>query len=42
MDSLNQQFLKDESFVHGKYLIKIDWTSSEKEYFTEGIAYVIQ
>ena len=42
LDDKNQQFLKDASFVHGKYLIYIDWKAGEAEYFTEGTAYVIQ
>ena len=37
-----EQFIKDDSFIHGKYLIQIDWKSGGVEYFTEGTAYIIQ
>lgn len=41
-DEKKEQFIKDNSFIHGKYLIQIDWKSGEEEYFTEGTAYIIQ
>ncbi len=37
-----QQFLIDDSFTHGKYLIQISWNVGEEEYYTEGTAYVIK
>ena len=38
----NRQFLKDESFIPGKYLIYFDWKSGSEEYYTDGTAYIIQ
>ena len=37
-----EQFIRDESFINGKYIIQIDWKSGGEEYFSEGSAYVVQ
>ena len=41
-DDKLQQYIKDASFLHGKYIIQIDWKSGNVEYYTEGSAYVVQ
>ena len=42
LNEMGEQYIKEGSFIHGKYLIQIDWKSGGIEYFTEGTAYVIQ
>lgn len=40
LDSLNQQHLTSEKVISGKYLIQIDWTAGNDNYFTEGTVFV--
>jgi len=38
----HQQFIEMKNMTKGKYIIKIDWTVGEIEFFTEGLLFMIK